>query len=106
MLDMRLRIPELMATRKPEPMRTAYALQKASGGRLSMTNATHLVDKRGNISRVDMRTLEILCDVFGVGPGELLERDAKSPPALPPAAPAVHKPSAKKPTRPRKPARR
>jgi DNA-binding Xre family transcriptional regulator len=75
MLVMRLRIPELMRARK---IPTAYALQKASGGRLSMTNATHLVERGGNTSRVDMRTLDILCDVFGVGPGELLERDRKS----------------------------
>lgn len=74
MLDMRLRIPELMREKK---IPTAYALQKRSGGRLSMTNATHLVEKQGNTSRVDMKTLEVLCDIFGVGPGELLERDKK-----------------------------
>lgn len=74
MWDMRLRIPELMAA---AGLPTAYALAKATEGRLSMTNAHHLVEKKGNTRRVDMRTLEILCDVFGVGPGELLERDKK-----------------------------
>lgn len=74
MFDMRLRIPELMRASK---IPTAYALQKASAGRLSMTNAAHLVERGGNTSRVDMRTLEVLCDIFDVGPGELFEREKK-----------------------------
>lgn len=74
MLDMRLRIPELM-DRPNSSIRTAYALSKATG--LSMTNAHHLVRERGNVSRVDMRTLEVLCTVFDVTPGELLEREKK-----------------------------
>lgn len=74
---MRLRIPELMEARK---IPTAYRLQQLSQGRLSMTNATHLVEKGGNTSSVRMATLEVLCDIFGVGPGELLERDAEARP--------------------------
>jgi DNA-binding Xre family transcriptional regulator len=74
MLDMRLRIPELMAARK---IPTAYALAKASHGALSMTNAHRLVNTRGNAGRVDLRTLDVLCDIFDVGPGELLEREKK-----------------------------
>lgn len=72
MLDMRLRIPELME-RKGSTIRTAYALAKASG--LSMTNAHHLVNERGRVSRVDMRTLDALCRAFQVKPGELLSQD-------------------------------
>lgn len=74
MLDVRLRIPELMARRK---WRTAYQLAKASGGRLSTTNAYHLVENAGNISRVSMEVLEVLCDVFDVEPGDLFERDKR-----------------------------
>lgn len=77
MFDMRLRLPELMATRKPKPLRTAYALAKASNGAISITTAARLVDADNPPARVDLRTLEVLCDIFGVGPGELLERDKK-----------------------------
>jgi DNA-binding Xre family transcriptional regulator len=75
MLDMRLRLPELMKARK---MTTAYQLAKASNGRLTVTTAYRIVAANGHPDRIDMRTLDILCDVFGVGPGELLERDRKS----------------------------
>jgi DNA-binding Xre family transcriptional regulator len=88
MLAMRLRIPELMEERK---IPTAYRLQQLSGGRLSLTNATHLVEKGGNTSSVRMRTLEVLCDIFGVGPGELLERDADAQPSRPSGQPALRK---------------
>ena len=74
MLDVRLRIPELMARRK---WKTAYQLAKASKGRLSTTNAYHLVENAGNISRVSMDVLEVLCDVFDVDPGDLFEREKK-----------------------------
>jgi DNA-binding Xre family transcriptional regulator len=73
MLAMRLRLPELMAAKG---LATAYQLAKASAGRISMTNAYRLVDTEGRTERIDMATLEVLCDVFNVGPGELLERDA------------------------------
>jgi len=74
MLDMRLRLPELMKARQ---MRTAYALAKASDFAISITTAARLVDEENPPARVDLRTLEVLCDVFDVGPGELLERDKK-----------------------------
>jgi DNA-binding Xre family transcriptional regulator len=72
MLDMRLRLPELM---KAAGFTTAYQLARASAGRISMTKAYRLVESEGRPPRVDMETLEALCDVFNVGPGELLERD-------------------------------
>lgn len=74
MLDMRLRIPELM-DRKGSKIKTAYALSKASG--LSMTNAHHLVHTQGCVARADMNTLDALCRAFGVEPNELLEREKK-----------------------------
>jgi DNA-binding Xre family transcriptional regulator len=72
MIAMRLRLPELMAAHR---LSTAYQLAKASGGRISMTNAYRLVDSEGRPARVELDTLEALCAIFGVGPGELLELD-------------------------------
>lgn len=71
MLVMRIRIPELMARRK---IKTAYALAKASDKSIPITTAQRLVAAKGNVERVDMKTLDALCSVFNVGPGELLER--------------------------------
>jgi DNA-binding Xre family transcriptional regulator len=73
MLVMRIRLPELMAA---HGMATAYQLAKASNYRISITKAYRLVDSKGRPPRADFETLEALCDVFNVGPGELLERDA------------------------------
>jgi DNA-binding Xre family transcriptional regulator len=76
MVIVRLRLAELMAAHKP-PMKTAYQLAKASGERISMTNAYRLLDSGGRPDRIELDTLEALCDVFNVGPGELLEREPK-----------------------------
>ena len=77
MLDMRLRIPELMAEHQP-PLATAYALEKASrekASRIPMSTAHRLVTTKGKPERVDLRTLDALCIVFGCEPGDLWERD-------------------------------
>jgi len=74
MLDMRLRLPELMAAHSP-PVRTAYGLNKLSQGRLSMTTAQRLVDAAGHPDRVSLRVLGILCDAFRVKPCELLDHE-------------------------------
>lgn len=74
MLDMRLRVSELMAQRG---LATAYQLSKASNGRISMTKAYRLVESGGRPERVELDTLEALCETFNVGPGELLERDKR-----------------------------
>lgn len=79
LLDMRLRIRELMAGHNP-PLSTAYALEKASrekSARIPMSTAHRLVSTKGKPDRVDLRTLDALCDVFGVEPGDLWERDKK-----------------------------
>lgn len=78
MVTMRLRLAELMAAHQP-PLKTAYQLSKASAGRISMTNAYRLVESAGKPDRIEMDTLEALCDVFGVGPGELLEQEHHKP---------------------------
>lgn len=71
-MHMRLRLPELLAEHKP-PL-TAYAVAKASEGRISLTTIYRLNRNRGRVASFDGELLEALCDVFGVGPGALLER--------------------------------
>ena len=74
MLDMRLTLPELMAARG---LKTAYSLERYAKGALTMSSAHRLVKAAGKPKRVDLATLDALCDVFGVEPGELWERDTK-----------------------------
>lgn len=71
MLDMRLRLPELMRQHKP-PITTAYQLAKLSRGAINQTTAARLLDTP---ARVDMKTLDALCDTLGCKPSELLARD-------------------------------
>jgi DNA-binding Xre family transcriptional regulator len=77
MFDMRLKLPELMEARG---MKSAYALMKASAGAMNITTAVRLVEAEGKPKRIDMTTLDVLCDIFNVGPGELLERDKPAKP--------------------------
>lgn len=69
MFDMRLRMTELM---KPRGLKTAYQLAKASKGAINQTTALRLMNKP---ARVDLRTLDALCDTLGCKPSELLARD-------------------------------
>jgi DNA-binding Xre family transcriptional regulator len=73
-MDVRLRLPELMRSRGM----TAYEVAKQSAGRISRSAAYRVVRMDGRLDNFDAEMLEALCDVFGVGPGELLERDRKS----------------------------
>jgi DNA-binding Xre family transcriptional regulator len=70
MLDMRLRLPELMHRRG---LKGAYALAKASRGAIPISTAQRLV--AGAMKRIDFGTLDVLCDVLDADPSELLERD-------------------------------
>ena len=72
-MQMRLRLPELLAEHKP-PL-TAYAVAKASGDRISLSTIYRLNRNRGRVASFDGELLEALCDVFGVGPAALLERE-------------------------------
>jgi DNA-binding Xre family transcriptional regulator len=72
-MRMRLRIPELLEKHAMTP----YALSKRSGGRVSLSTAYRLNRSRGKVATFDGELLEALCDVFGVGPGEVLEREKK-----------------------------
>jgi len=73
---MRLRVPELLAERKM----TAYAMHKASGGRISLSMAYRLA--KGTFGTLSGDVLEALCDIFGIedpGPLFLRERGARRP---------------------------
>jgi transcriptional regulator with XRE-family HTH domain len=68
---MRLRIPELLTAHGVTP----YALAKRSGGRVSLSTVYRLVERRGHLQTYSSDLLDTLCDVLGVDPGELFERD-------------------------------
>jgi DNA-binding Xre family transcriptional regulator len=66
---MRLRVPQLLAERKM----TAYAMHKASGGRISLSMAYRLA--KGTFGMISADVLEALCDIFGIeDPGPLFAR--------------------------------
>lgn len=75
-MEMRLRLPELM---KAQGI-TAYAVAQRSGGRISLSTAYRLARLDGRVQTFDAEMLEALCDVFGVGPGDLLEREPRTKP--------------------------
>lgn len=68
---MRLRLSELLEARGL----TAYALAQQSDGRISTSALYRLLKVDGRPRLLDAELLEALCDVFDVGPGELLERE-------------------------------
>lgn len=68
----RIRFPELLA----EKGLTTYAVARDSGQRISLSTAYRLKKKNGRLESYGSDLLEALCDVFGVTPGELLEREA------------------------------
>lgn len=70
---MRLRLPELLETRKI----SAYALAKNSAGRISMSTAYRLVKMKGRVQNFDADMLEALCDVLECEPGDLFQRDTR-----------------------------
>lgn len=70
-MEMRLRIPELLDRAQLSP----YALARQSGGRISMSTAYRLAKLKGKVQNFDADMLEALCDVLGVEPGELFERE-------------------------------
>lgn len=72
-MRMRLRLPELLREHKP-PL-TPYAVAKASGGRISPSTIYRLTRHRGRVQNFDGELLEALCDVLGVEPGALLQRE-------------------------------
>lgn len=70
---MRLRFPELLTDHKL----TAYEVAKRSDGRISRSWAYRAKKLRGKLGTFGAVELEALCDVLGVEPHVLLERDRK-----------------------------
>lgn len=67
----RIRLPEVLDEHKL----TAYEVAKRSNGRIIPSTLYRLVRQRGRVKLFDGDLLEALCDVLGVSPGELLERE-------------------------------
>jgi hypothetical protein len=78
---MRLRLPELIEAAELTP----YALAKRSGGRISLSTAYRLCRMRGSLESFEARALDALCDVLGVEPGDLFERQQEDGAASTPA---------------------
>ena len=72
-MEVRLRFPELLE----EHDLTPYSLSKRSAGRISLSTAYRLARTGGRLKLFQADLLEVLCDVLGVEPGQLLERDRK-----------------------------
>jgi DNA-binding Xre family transcriptional regulator len=72
-MEMRLRLPELLEEHKT----TAYAIAQQSDGRIDQSTLYRLTRKRGVVRYLDTTLLEALCDVLGVEPGALLEREKR-----------------------------
>jgi DNA-binding Xre family transcriptional regulator len=68
---MRLRFNELLEAAGITP----YHLHKQSDGRISLSTAYRLARQNGHVALFDAQVLEALCDVLGVEPGDLFERD-------------------------------
>lgn len=75
-VSVRIRVPELFE----EHNLTAYAIAQRSEGRISPSTLYRLARSRGAVRYLDADLLDALCDVLGVAPGELLERQAKHNP--------------------------
>ena len=65
-----LRLAEILEERGMTP----YALVKAAGERIDMSQAYRLVRCRGRVRYLDTKLLDTLCDVLDVEPGTLLKR--------------------------------
>lgn len=83
-MDVRIRLPELMGK---AGIPTAYALSMRSGERISMSTAHRLVRAGGAVRYLDVDLLDVLCEVFAVGPEKLLTQE--------PPPPKEHKPKRK-----------
>ena len=81
-MDMRLRFPELFGETGVNP----YRLARDSDKRISLSTAYRLKRVGGKLHTYKSDMLDAICDVMGVEPGDLWEREPKSP-----ASPAVRK---------------
>jgi DNA-binding Xre family transcriptional regulator len=70
-MEMRIRINELLEARGLSP----YGLAMGSKGRISLSAAHRLARENGRVKLFSAALLDALCDVLGVEPNELLERE-------------------------------
>jgi len=63
-----------MARQKP-PIKTAYALAKASKGVINQSTAQRLLDPKKPPKGVDFSTLDAICATLKCKPSELLSAD-------------------------------
>jgi DNA-binding Xre family transcriptional regulator len=77
LIEMRLRLPELLDEHDPPLTAYAVAKSKAAAGRITLSTIYRLVRQKGQVESFDAELLEALCDVLGVQPGDLLERQRK-----------------------------
>jgi DNA-binding Xre family transcriptional regulator len=87
MLDMRLRLRELMERQKP-PITSAYGLAKASKGAINQTTALRLLDPKRPPKGVEFATLDAIAATLKCKPSELLASD-EEPDIAPPVEAAV-----------------
>jgi hypothetical protein len=76
---MRLRLTELLQRNKEagrEPT-SLYGVLSRTGDRIGRSTLYRIAQSDGRWPTFDDDMLEALCDVFGVGPADLLERTAK-----------------------------
>lgn len=78
-MDMRLRFPELFTETGVNP----YRLSRDSNKRISLSTAYRLKRVGGKLHTYKSDMLDAICDVMGVSPAEIWERE--------PAPPAVRK---------------
>lgn len=74
-MRLRIRLPELLE----EHNVNAYALVKASGGRLSLPTMYRLKRKRGRVRQIDAELVETLCEMLAVGLTDVLELEGERP---------------------------
>jgi DNA-binding Xre family transcriptional regulator len=67
----RIRLPEVLQ----EHGLTAYEVAKRSRGRIIPSTLYRLARQKGRVKMFDGDLLEALCDVLGLEPGRLLERE-------------------------------
>ncbi len=72
-MDMRLRFPELFTETGVNP----YRLALDSGKRISLSTAYRLKREKGKLQTYKGDMLDAICDVMGLEPGDLWERDRK-----------------------------
>ena len=88
-MRVRLRLPELIE--QAQPPTSAYAIAKASGGRIKPAALYRLNRLRGHVRYVELGVVEALCEALRVQPNDLFGPDDPPPPK-----PAARKRAARK----------